>query len=284
MALLVDLDAAKLHDELLARRPADARHDSALCPFCIDNARAAASPAPQASAVTAEAQRHDQDPTVPGIPPAEGRSGAHTSDRTEYTEGGTPSPMSTDTAQTLSKETHDALLAKAVTDATKATDAALAAKSEELTQIAAQRDELQTKVETLTADNARLNGELDSAQVAQRTAEDKAAKLEADIAERDQAAEKARLATERASQARNLGVWTEEQITEKAERWAGLPETDWADRIEEWRHLGKTGAAPATDAASAMTGTTGSLTKEPATDTAKKTGAAARRAALGLDD
>lgn len=273
---------ARLHDELLAAKPADARHDVATCPFCVDNATASHS-GPVASSHEVQASPTaavTQDPTqVPGIPPASGRSGTTTT-RTEHTEGGTPSPMTTITESAgMSRETHEALLAKAVTDATKTTDAALAAKTDELAAVTSERNELAAKVESLESDNARLNGELDNAQVAQKAAEDKAAELSADIAARDEAAQKQTLATERASQARNLGVWSEDQITEKASRWAELPETDWADRLEEWRHLGKP-AATTTETASAMTGTSGSLTTDPATDEKKPS---ARRAVLGLD-
>lgn len=267
MAEHVDLDAARLHDELLRNKPQDARHDTALCPFCIDNA------------TTSTTRDNQPTPTVPGIPPASSRSGASTTNRPEITEGGTPNPMTTtEAAHTMSRETHDALLAKAITDATAATDKALAAKTEELNQAAATRDDLAQQVETLKTDNARLNGELDSAQVARKAAEDKAHDLTQDITQRDEAAQRTRLSVERAGQARNLNVWTEDQITEKASRWAELPDTDWAERLEEWRHLGKPTTTTA-DTASAMTGTTGTLTKDPDTTTPTST----RRAVLGLE-
>jgi septal ring factor EnvC (AmiA/AmiB activator) len=118
-----------------------------------------------------------------------------------------------ETDETISKETHEALLDKAVRDATAS--------------VTAERDLLKAQVDTLTADkastdtelaavkseNERLNGELDTAQVSLKAAQDEAAALKADIASRDEAAEKATIASDRAAQVRNLGLFPEEYIT-----------------------------------------------------------------------
>jgi chromosome segregation ATPase len=180
----------------------------------------------------------------------------------------------------ISQETHQALLDKAVRDAVEATDKALAAKTEENATLSAQVDELSTKVESLTADNTRLNSELDAAQVAKKTADDKAAQLEKDLADKDAAAAKAEVATKRTEQVRNLKLFTDEYVQERASAWADLSEEAWTERLDEWKTLKPEGApAASTDAASAMTGTSGGLTTTPAGDEKPKS---ARRAALGL--
>lgn len=188
-------------------------------------------------------------------------------------EGGT---KHMETEETISKETHEALLDKAVRDATAS--------------VTAERDLLKAQVDTLTADkasndteltavkaeNERLNGELDTAQVNLKAAQDEATALKADIASRDEAAEKATLASDRAAQVRNLGLFPEEYITDKAEKWAEQDEASWNDRLDEWKALKgttTTTTTSTTDTASALTGTReGGTGHEPS----------ARRAILGL--
>jgi hypothetical protein len=190
-------------------------------------------------------------------------------------EGGTKKHMD-DTQETISKETHEALLDKAMRDATAT--------------LTAERDALKAQVETLTADkaaldadfaavkaeNERLNGDLDTAQVSLKAATDEAAALKADIAAKDAEAEKATIASDRAAQVRNLGLFEEAYITDKASKWAEVDEAAWTDRLEEWKALKGTTTsttATTTDTASAVTGTREAGTgHEPS----------ARRAILGL--
>lgn len=191
-------------------------------------------------------------------------------------EGGTTKHM--DDIETISKETHEALLDKAVRDASAL--------------LTVERDNLKAQVEALTTDkaaldadfasvkteNERLNGELDTAQVTLKAAQDEASALRTDLASRDEAAEKATIASDRAAQVRNLGLFTEEYITDKASKWAESDEAAWNDRLDEWKALkststGGTSTTATTDTASAMTGTSEGGTGEPVS---------ARRAVLGL--
>lgn len=189
-------------------------------------------------------------------------------------EGGTTKHMD-DTQETISKETHEALLDKAVRDAT--------------VMLTAERDNLKAQVDTLTTEkaslsenfeavkteNERLNGDLDTAQVSLKAATDEAAALKADMAAKDAEAEKAQIASDRAAQVRNLGLFPEEYIADKASKWADVDEAAWTDRLDEWKALKGTSATSTTqtDTASAVTGTReGGTGAEPS----------ARRAILGL--
>lgn len=265
-AFPVDTAAARrVHDDLMASKPDGARHDSDICPFCVNRTDSATQDAPPSR-----------------IPPTTG--GPDVSDTTRQsstsTEGGTPESM-TDNANTMTKETHDALLAKAVSDATSTTEAALARSTQELADAKTKVEQLTTDNATLKGDNDRLNGELDSAQVSLKAATDEVASLKADIAAKDEAAVKAEIASKRADQVRNLALFDEKYVGEKATAWATLSDDDWAARIDEWAKLKPAKAEPNSDAASAMSGTTDSLTKEPPSDSAQKT-TSPRRAALGL--
>lgn len=213
--------------------------------------------------------------------PAPGAAAKKTSTNTPKktdaaSEGGTKKHMD-DTQETISKETHEALLDKAMRDATAA--------------LTAERDALKAQVETLTTDkaaldadlaavkaeNERLNGDLDTAQVSLKAASDEAAALKADIAAKDAEAEKATIASDRAAQVRNLGLFEEEYIADKASKWAEVDEAAWTDRLEEWKALkgttSTTTSKTTTDTASALSGTREAGTgHEPS----------ARRAILGL--
>jgi hypothetical protein len=252
----VELEQAlKLHDDLLAAKPEEARHDSDICQFCVE----------KASGTSSE------------NPPAVGRSDA--TDQTQpprTTEGGTTVPMSD-----ITKETHEALLDKAVRDAVTTTETALAAKVEETAKLTTQVEELTTANAKLDEDNKRLNSELDAAQVAKKTAEDTAEALKKDLAAKDEAAAKAEIASKRTEQIRNLKLFPDEYIQERASSWAEISDEQWTERLDEWAKLKPAveGDKPAADAASAMTGTTGGLTTAPAGD-GKPTNA--KRAALGL--
>lgn len=187
-------------------------------------------------------------------------------------EGGTNKQM-----DTITQETHAALLDKAIRDAQAAAETTKAELEAKVTELTEKASTLEEKVTTLTAENERINGELDTAQVELKTATDEAATLKAEAAAKADAEAKEKVASERASQVRNLGLFTEEYISEKAARWADVEDEAWTERLEEWK-VAKGAPAPvagasATDTASAMTGTNNvEAGQEPS----------ARRAVLGL--
>lgn len=261
MASLVGLDAAALHDQLLGQMPEGARHDSDLCAFCRGDK--ATADGPHAS-----------------VPSGDEPSGAAHDNQHPTTEGGTQD-MSDDT-KTISLETHEALMAKAVSDAVSATETALATKVQENADLTTKVGSLTTELASAKEDNSRLNKDLDKAQVDLKTATDEAASLRSDNEAKDEAARLDKLATERAEQVKNLQLFPEDYVTEKASFWAKLEDTDWAARVEEWTKAKPSAAAGSgkTDTASAMSGTSGSLTTD--TDAASDTTIPARRTVLGL--
>lgn len=182
-----------------------------------------------------------------------------TSETTPTPEGGKAEVM-----DTLTKETHDALLAKAVQDATETATAEIARLTELVESLESDKAALETKVEEYVEENTRLNTELDTSQVKLKNAEDEVASLKEDVIKRDEQAAKAKVADERASQVKNLGLFSDDYITEKASRWADLSDEDWADRIEEWKQAktSESTASPETDTASAMTGSSESEKKD----------------------
>ncbi|HET6914983.1 MAG TPA: DUF6582 domain-containing protein [Acidimicrobiales bacterium] len=187
-------------------------------------------------------------------------------------EGGTPPVM-----ETITHETHEALLEKALRDATASLEsekAELAAKVATLEEAASASAE---EVASLKSENERLNGELDTAQVALKSAQDEAEALKSEKAAAEEAAAKAKVAEERAYQVRNLNLFTEEYVAEKASLWADMEEAAWTDRLEEWKAVKGQAASSttSTDTASAMSGSSEiPAGKEPS----------ARRRALGLVD
>lgn len=254
-----------MHDDLLASKPEGAKHDSDICPFCVEAA---------------------QDSTTSRIPP--GSAGPDVSDETDTpsTEGGTPNPMS-DNANTMTMETHEALQAKAVTEAVASADKALETAQATIKDLETKVEKLEGDNAGLTTDNDRLNGELDTAQVSLKQATEKVTQLEADVAAKDEAAAKSKVAEERAAQVKNLKLYDDEYVAERASKWAELTDTAWAERLDEWSKLAK----PSTEetknsdtAASALSGTTEDLTKtngEPGSDAASEK-TTARRSVLGL--
>lgn len=243
--------------------PEGSRHDADICPFCVDHA-----------SVT---QAHAS------VPSGQMPSGAQLQDPTS--KGGIADTMTQTVDTSISRETHEALMAKAVQDATSTTEAALERKTAEVADLTAQVTKLTEDNASLTTDNARLNKDLDTAQVSLKGATDEVATLKADNQAKDDAARKAEVASKRAEQVRNLKLFPEEYITEKADKWADASDGDWADRIEEWQKAKPatttTEGAKPTETASAMSGTTEALTTEPA-DTAGSTTTPARRSVLGL--
>jgi hypothetical protein len=252
------VDATALHDELLQSIPEGARHDASICPFCVEKAA--------------------QESVPTSGPSGDEPSGVHvTSNPTP--EGGT-TDMS-NTTEAISMETHQALLEKATKDATSALDSALANKTDELSAANTTISELESANSNLKAETERLNKELDEAQVQLKVASDELASLKSEIAKREQESAKAELAAKRVEQIKELNLFTNEYVTEKASKWADLSDEDWADRLQEWQDV-KPAAAVSTDSASAITGTTESLTTEPPADHANENDKPARRAVLGL--
>lgn len=253
-------EAVELHNTLLASMPEGAKHDSDICPFCVDKAFNTDSTA-------------SGNPPGPAGPDVSGQDSQH-----EVEKGGTSETM-TD----ISQEAHEALVKKAVEEAIAATEKALLTKTEEAATATSKVGELEDEVAKLKADNDRINGELDTAQVSLKTAQDEVETLKADIAAKDEAAAKTEIASKRSEQVKTLGLFTEEYIGEKAEAWAGLSDDAWTERLDEWAKLKPAGETK-TDTASAMSGTTEQLTDgDKNTDTAaEEKKPTARRAILGL--
>jgi chromosome segregation ATPase len=245
----MDHRAIELHDEALKLMPDGASHEESECTICVEKAAL-----------------------------AEGGNNDEQSSSTEEAEEGIMSGTNTDT---LSQETHDALLRTRVADATAALTADNEALTEQVGSLISERDEAAGKVSALEGEVARLNNELDTAQVELASASEKVTELESDIARRDEEAQLREVAQERAKQVRNLKLFADEAIDEKAERWAALSEEDWADRLEEWKGIQATnsgdqaGRVPAQETASTLTGTS-----EGQEEAAEKQ--SARRRVLGL--
>lgn len=189
----------------------------------------------------------------------------------------------TDTAN-ITQEAHDALVRKAVEDATQTVEAALATKTEEVSALQTKVEALTTEAATLKTENDRLNTDLDSAQVKLTAATEEVSSLKKDIDDREQAAKTAEIAAKRVEQVKNLKLFESEFVTtERASRWAALTDEAWNEQVEEWKQL-KPAVTGSTDtASSAMTGTS-DLTKDTTDDAAgaddKKT--SPRRAVLAL--
>jgi uncharacterized protein YoxC len=239
-------EASRLHDDLLKAMPSGARHDTDNCPFCVESAS-----------------------TTPVIPPVVDGTGDSIED-SKQKKGGTLH-MSNE----ISRETHDALLEKALKDSTSELQSNLEAVTKERDEIASQKELLAEEVAAkkeeiakLGAENNRIQGELDAAQVQLKSAQDEANRIAAEAA-------LAATAAKRADEVAKLGLFGEEYIADKAGKWAGMSEDDWADRLDEWKNLRP--VVETQEADSAMLGSTESLTKE---STAK---VSALRAALGLD-
>lgn len=188
-------------------------------------------------------------------------------------EGGTSHQM-----ETITQETHEALLDKALRDATaswEAEKADLINKVATLTEAVTAREE---EVASLKTENERVNGELDTAQISLKAAQDETSQLREDIASAEEAKVKAELASKRAEQVRNLQLFPEDSITEKSARWAEMDEASWTERVTEWQAVKGQTPSPAphtSDTASAMTGSSEIQTGQQIS---------ARRLALGLTD
>jgi hypothetical protein len=186
-------------------------------------------------------------------------------------EGGT-NPM-----ETITTETHEALLEKALRDATASLEAEKAELAKQVAQLSEAVSAKDGEVASLQSENERLNGELDTAQVSLKSAQDEASELKADIAAKQEAAAKAELASARAAQVRELNLFPEDYVNDKAAKWAEVDEAAWAERVEEWSAAKAATPAVApvsTDTASAMSGSSEVTSGKTST---------ARRAALGLN-
>lgn len=182
---------------------------------------------------------------------------------------------------TIAQETHEALLRKAVEDATAAAQAEIAELTEKVTNITSEFEAASARVSELEEASEQASAELDQAQVQLRAATEERDQLQADIAQRDKDAEVAEIASKRAEQVRNLGLFPEDYIADKAQVWAAVSEEDWASRVDEWKQAkgvttGDGGASETlpVEQASAMTGSA------PSTSTTKPS---PRRQVLGLD-
>lgn len=259
--LVEKAEAVELHNTLLANRPEGARHDSDICPFCTDKAL--------------DDSTASRNPPGPAGPDVSGHDSQHAT-----TKGGTSETMSD-----ISQETHDALMQKGVADATEKLQTELAQATKVADEQTGKAATLEAELASLKTDNARLNTELDAAQVSLKTAQDEVTALKADIAAKDEAATKAEIASKRAEQVKNLGLFGEDYVSEKASAWADMSDEQWIERLDEWQKLKpaeKSGST--TDSASALSGTSGTLTvvdntSDKADETKKPS---ARRAALGL--
>lgn len=193
----------------------------------------------------------------------------------------------------LSQEAHEALQAKAVSDAVAATEAALSRATDEKATAQTKVTDLETANTTLTADVTRLNGELDKAQIELKAAQDKVAELEKAAKDEKEAAEAAEVASKRTDQVKSLEIFEDQHVSDNAPRWAAMDEASWTAQVTEWQALkgrltGKSGEAPSTETASVLKGSSDAgLTTEVTQDAAGAAGGdtkkpSARRAALGL--
>lgn len=189
----------------------------------------------------------------------------------EHIQEGGSSPVS----DSITQETHEALVAKAVDDAVADRQAEISALQEQIDSLTEERDTAQARIVELETANSDIHAELDQAQVQVQSLTEERDQLKDDIAKRDEEASITELASKRAEQVRNLGLFPEDYVSEKARSWARLPDEDWAARLDEWKAV-KGDATPSPDPshdqASAMSGKSGEISSTPT----------ARRRVLGL--
>lgn len=194
---------------------------------------------------------------------------------TAASEGGTKQHM--ETPEMISKETHEALLQKALTDAAAAIEADQAELKSKLEELETASAALTTERDEAKAEVERLTEELDKANLELKSAQDELSALKAEAEKAAEEAAKAELAAARSEQVRELGLFKEDYITDKSAKWADMDEAAWEERVEEWKAAKDASAsstpAEGADMASAMTGT-----REVSTGDAPS----ARRQVLGL--
>lgn len=178
---------------------------------------------------------------------------------------------------TVTREAHEALVDKARHDAAADSIKQMEIAQARVHELETANAELDGLNATLRSEVTKLNDELDQAQIAFKAAKDQIRALKDDIKARDVAAQAATIAAARADQVKKLGLFDDEYVAEKASQWAAIPDDDWSQRLEEWSKLRP--ATQPTDEASAMSGTSGSLTSG---GTESGNSMTAARAALGL--
>ena len=83
----------------------------------------------------------------------------------------------------------------------------------------------------------RLNAELEKAQSDLETAQAEKEKLEGEIRERDEQARLDVLADDRATQVRDLKIFSDDQIDERKERWAKASDEDFTELLSEYKMI-----------------------------------------------
>lgn len=192
--------------------------------------------------------------------------------------------MSETTSANLTQEAHEALVQKAVKEATEQTDAVLKTKLDEIATLTESSTTLTQERDDAKSELTRVNGELDKAQVDLKAAQDEVASLTAEVAKRDEDAALAETASKRADQVKNLKLFKDDFVTERASAWASLSEDDWAARLEEWTAMKptETPSGDTTKTDTAMSGSNGNLTQDPPTTDEAADKKRPGRAVLGL--
>lgn len=181
--------------------------------------------------------------------------------------------------ETITKETHEALLQKAVDDATAQLREEKADLETQVADLTSERDQAAQRADEAETEVSRLEGELDTAQVKLKSSEDEIASLQEEISERDDAMAKKEKSEERAEEVRALGLFPEEHIAEKAERWATYSDDEFAELIEDWKAARSTSKEDGSvETASRITGSS----EGAGTNGKSEKTASARRAVLGL--
>lgn len=180
---------------------------------------------------------------------------------------------------TITKETHEALLQKAVADETATLSEEKESLETRVSELAAELEQEKARADEAESEIARLEGELDTAQVKLKATEDENASLKEEISTRDEAMEKRELADKRADEVRALNLFTDEHISEKAERWAAYSDDEFAELVEDWKAARSTSKEDGSvETASRITGSSEGAGKSK-TETTEVN---ARRAVLGL--
>src|SRR4051812_15199280 len=208
----------------MAAQPEGAQHRADICPFCVDKAaRSTASWSLPASA----------GPDVSS---------------SQSTKGGTT--RMTD----ISQEAHEALVRseaeKAVGAAVKTTEQAVAIKTSEAETATKRVSELETELASVKADNDRLNGKLNKAQVSLKASTEENENLKKAAQEAEEAAKLSEIAGKRTEQVKALGLFPDDYVGDKASKWASFSDEDWAGQLAEWQQL-KPAAANGQSAAAA---------------------------------
>lgn len=164
----------------------------------------------------------------------------------------------------FTQEQVDSMIAVAVSKAIEDATGPLQSRIVEL-EASKQTDEIEAAVAdataTLSTEAARLQSELDAANVAKTAAETALADLEAARvqaeADREEAERVSQLKDKRIEEATAAAVLDEDYIKEHADRFAAMSDEDWAFNLDEWKLIAsKTGTTkrPVTTAIHASRG------------------------------